>query len=183
MKYNYDHYFIQLPNGKYISATRAKCFAIDKDKPDKNQRWLWDDEQRTYAIRLAPTEEGKQTGNDHAAALKREERYGERTVLVDSDFETDGGETRRNEYIEPVSEIGNPSEEYEKRASCEALEDFLKTLCEADRLLWDYWRDGVAEKDIADKLGLKQRKSVYDRKKKLEAKIKGDANLKDFYGN
>jgi hypothetical protein len=207
MKYSYASYFIQLASGEYVTASRADCLRFDKDNPDKHQRWLWDEEERAYCIRLAPTAEGKQTGNDHGAAVKRGQRqqaeqygcvhseycdsardcigcpnYQSRTVSLAAVYEAEDGETPIVR-IEPQSTIGNPYEEAEKRAKVEALAAFLETLCEADRLLWDCWKDGMTENEIAAELGLKTRKGVYIRKKKLEEKIRSDANLNDFYGD
>jgi len=72
MKYNYDKYYVQLPNGETVESTRSECFA---PSCNKDQRWYWDNEQHTIAVRLAPTPEGKAIGNFHASNLRAEERY------------------------------------------------------------------------------------------------------------
>jgi len=72
MKHSYGSYYIQLPDGETVEATREECFAPSYDA---NQRWYWDEEQFTVAIRLQATPEGKATGNAHLASLRKEERY------------------------------------------------------------------------------------------------------------
>ncbi|MDR0858244.1 MAG: hypothetical protein LBN97_04355, partial [Oscillospiraceae bacterium] len=56
MRHSYDNYYVQLSDGECVEATRKECFAPTYDK---NQRWYWDAEDFTIAVRLAPTDEGK----------------------------------------------------------------------------------------------------------------------------
>jgi DNA-binding CsgD family transcriptional regulator len=72
MKNDFGMYYAQLPSGECVEVTRQECFAPPYIS---NQRWYWDDEQFTLAVRLAPTEQGKAIGNFHAADIKADERY------------------------------------------------------------------------------------------------------------
>jgi RNA polymerase sigma factor (sigma-70 family) len=74
MRHSYDSYYIQLPDGETVEATREECFAPSYDK---KQRWYWDEEDFTMVVRLAPTDEGQAIGNYHASMLRAEERYRE----------------------------------------------------------------------------------------------------------
>jgi hypothetical protein len=74
MRHSYDTYYIQLPDGETVETTREECFAPSYDK---KQRWYWDDEDFTIAVRLAPNDEGQAIGNYHASNLRAEERYRE----------------------------------------------------------------------------------------------------------
>ena len=71
MKHSYNSYFILDQYGEYRSVTREECFAPSYDK---RQRWYWDDEQRTVAVRLPLTEHGLKLANAHLTPLKKEAR-------------------------------------------------------------------------------------------------------------
>jgi hypothetical protein len=72
MRRHYDSYAVMDGDGNCYEASRAECFAPTYDK---RQRWYWDDDERTIAIRLPLTELGMKIGNAHLASLKKDERY------------------------------------------------------------------------------------------------------------
>jgi len=82
MRYKYGSYFVMDNHGKCRPCEREECFApiiLKKEegqKPvyDNRQRWYWDDEYRTFIIRLPITQKGIKIGNAHLAALKKDER-------------------------------------------------------------------------------------------------------------
>jgi hypothetical protein len=191
-KRHYDSYTVMLDDEHHVEATHEECFAPSYDK---NQRWVWDDEFYSFATRLAPTEKGKQIGNAFLADLKRRGRlnaemyacvgkdncqhggdcracpfYESRTTSLDWGWDAEDEEGGQALPFEAVSNFGDPYKEAARKLKNEALADFLATLTEAERTLWDCDLEDMPDKDIAPLIGKKYRKDVYNARKKLHAK-------------
>jgi hypothetical protein len=167
---------------------------------------VWDDENFTFAIRLAPTAMGKRIGNDFLAYLKKEGRlhkemyacvgkgncqygddcrdcpfYESRTTPLDFNWDAEDDEGGQALVYEPVSDFGDPHTETVETLINEALGDFLDTLNAAERTLWDCDLAEMPDKDIAPLIGKKYRKDVYNARQKLRAKARAYKPLADYF--
>lgn len=72
MRKSYQHYYLIDERQNWIPSDRCTVFAPSYNK---NQRWLWDDEdEHSFVVRLPLTDWGLQKGNEHLASIKRKKR-------------------------------------------------------------------------------------------------------------
>ena len=203
----YSRYYIQTPDGDYISCTRQDCFAPAKEAntPDSyKQRWFYDPEAG-YAIRLRQTAEGDALGKRNAADLKAEDRQQARkvrciwkgtnrcdqncgactqkqsfcTVELDKPWNTDSGEgTEIN--LDFADDAADVEAILKDRELLSCLMNALRQLSPDDQLLWQLMMQKAKKQDVAERFNLTL-DGVYYREKRLRNILRSDESLKGHF--
>jgi RNA polymerase sigma factor (sigma-70 family) len=149
-------------------VTRAACLARAGARDGlPPQRWFVDAESG-LVVRLPRTERSDELSRFNMRSnwreAKRAERWAARTVSLAPD--ADGGDALlRIPDDSPGADVAGAYEEKETRAALRAALDALDPR-DRDLIVSIYWR-GKTERQLAPELGLKQPKSVNNRKHRV----------------
>jgi hypothetical protein len=181
----YQHFFTLTPDGIETEVSKRECFApAVEPSPDCPyvQRW-WYDCEAGYAIRLPRDAYGEDLGNRNAADRKKQERVKANTVkytAIELDKRIGYSEDGTAIYTELEDKCTDTDAIYEESARFDLLKDFLGTLTEDDRVLWEMMKVKARKQQIADHFHITL-DGVRYRENRLKDMVRSNPELKRFY--